>query len=132
MKKISIIACLLVIAISGCKQGSSFREALFDRDMDWEDVAFSQYPRSVQINGQPAELMGYSMRTAEYRYTKWIDLETGKTFDTELYGHSDSVPEMINLAADDEFEDLVNMLDDKLEVHYTKEHGRSLQLSMPY
>jgi len=128
MEKISIIACLLVIAISGCKQGSSFREALFDRDMDWEDVAFSQYPRSVQINGQPAELMGYSMRTAEYRYTKWIETGTGKTVDIELYDHSGSAPEMVNLGADPGYQDLLNMLDNKLDLQYAKEHGQGLPL----
>ena len=106
-------------------QGSSFREAFRKRDMEWEDVAFSQYPRTASINGQPAELMGYSMRTAEYRFTKWINTENGETIDTELYDHSRTEPEMINLAARDEFQDLVNMLNEKLEEEYAKEHGRS-------
>jgi len=108
-------------------QGSSFREAFYNRDMEWEDVAFSQYPRTAIIDGQPAELMGYSMRTAAYRFTGWINTENGKTIDTELYDHSGTAPEMINLAARDEFQDLVNMLNEKLEEEYAKEHGRSLR-----
>ena len=37
----------------------------------WKTAAFSQYPRANH-------LMGYSMRTNEYRYTEWIKQDTGE------------------------------------------------------
>ena len=55
-------------------------------------------PESSRINGQPVKLMGYSMRTPEYRITRWIDRDTGETMDTEIYDHTGTDPEMINLA----------------------------------
>lgn len=44
----------------------------------WKRAAFSQYPR-------PKKIMGYSMRTDQYRYTEWIDLKTSEVKYTELY-----------------------------------------------
>jgi iduronate 2-sulfatase len=44
----------------------------------WKKAAFSQYPR-------PKNIMGYSMRTDQYRYTEWQDRETGEVKFKELY-----------------------------------------------
>ncbi|MFC2080959.1 sulfatase, partial [Bacteroidota bacterium] len=108
-------------------QGSSFATAMQDDEMEWEDVAFSQYPRSTLIDGQRVKLMGYSMRTSDYRLTRWINIETRETVDTELYDHSEGEPEMVNLATRGEFKNLVLMMNEKLEKEYEKEHGRSLK-----
>lgn len=44
----------------------------------WKKAAFSQYPR-------PNKMMGYSMRTDQYRYTEWVDQTTNEVKFTELY-----------------------------------------------
>ncbi len=107
-------------------QGSSFNEALKDTVKNWEDVAFSQYPRSAVIDGEKIRIMGYSMRTSEYRLTRWINIETRETLDMEFYDHSTPLPEMINLAAMDHYKDIVPILNQRLEEHYELEHGKSL------
>ncbi len=104
-------------------QGSSFREVLKSKEAEWNEVAFSQYPRSTRINDQPVKLMGYSMRTPDYRITRWIDRETGRTIDTEIYDHTETGPEMVNLAAHEEHQDLFKRLNQELEENYSKEHG---------
>uniref|UniRef100_A0A914WMK2 Sulfatase N-terminal domain-containing protein n=1 Tax=Plectus sambesii TaxID=2011161 RepID=A0A914WMK2_9BILA len=64
-----------------CVEGLSFAPLLRSRDsVQWKTAVFSQYPRpSVlpQMNSdQPKyrniRIMGYSIRTNEYRYTEWI------------------------------------------------------------
>jgi iduronate 2-sulfatase len=107
----------------GHLQGSSFRKVLESEGADWNEVAFSQYPRSSNINGQAVKLMGYSMRTPEYRITRWVDRETRETIDTEIYDHRGSDPEMINLAAREEHQELENRLNKELDEHYEVEHA---------
>jgi len=107
----------------GHLQGSSFRKVLESSTAEWDEVAFSQYPRSSNINGQAVKLMGYSMRTPEYRITRWVDRETRETIDTEIYDHRGSDPEMINLAAREEHQELANRLNKELDKHYAKEHA---------
>ncbi len=101
-------------------QGSSFRKVLESKSAEWDEVAFSQYPRSSRIHGQPVKLMGYSMRTPEYRITRWIDRDTRETMDTEIYDHRGTDLEMINLAAREEHRDLLQRLNKELEEHYAK------------
>jgi len=106
-------------------QGSSFQAVLQDT-ADWEDVAFSQYPRTASIDGQNVKVMGYSMRTSDYRLTRWINIETRETLDMEFYDHSHPLPEMTNLAAMDHYKDIIPILNQKLEEEYEKEHGKKL------
>ena len=107
-------------------QGSSFREVLESKGAEWNEVAFSQYPRSTRVNGQPVKLMGYSMRTPEYRITRWIDRDTRETIDTEIYDHTGTDPEMVNLAAREEHQELFLRLNRQLDEQYAKEHGKGL------
>ncbi len=105
-------------------QGSSFRAILDKTNSGWDDVAFSQYPRSALINGKQEKLMGYSMRTPEYRFTQWINRDTGEIVDTELYDHTVDAPEMVNLASLAEYQELVTLLENKMNEEYEKEHKK--------
>ena len=67
--------------------------------------------------------MGYSMRTPEYRITRWVSRETRETIDTEIYDHRASAPEMVNLAAREEHKELLERLNNELDKHYVKEHA---------
>ena len=48
--------------------------------------------------------MGYSVKSAGWRYTEWFD-QSGAFFDRELYDHRDSHLASVNLAEDPEFLD---------------------------
>ena len=63
------------------------------------------------------------MRTPEYRITRWINRDTGETTDTEIYDHTGTDPEMVNLAAREENRDLLIELNRQLDEHYALEHG---------
>ena len=103
-------------------QGTSFAEVLSNPEFDWDDVAISQYPRNSTINGKKVKLMGYAMRTKNYRFIKWININTKETIDFELYNHSNGEFEMKNLAKDANYKVLVDSLNEKFEKEYAKEH----------
>ena len=109
--------------LPGHLQGSSFRKVLESEGADWNEVAFSQYPRTTRINGKQTRVMGYSMRTPDYRITRWVDHETRETIGTEIYDHRGSDPEMINLAAREEHKELINRLNKELDEQYAVEHA---------
>lgn len=59
-------------------EGTSMVPLLGDPKKSWKRAAFSQYPR-------PHNMMGYTMRTDQYRYTEWIERDTKEVKERELY-----------------------------------------------
>ena len=51
---------------------------------DWRQHAVSQYKRSRNKGG---DIIGYSIKVCEGRYTEWINQETGKRTAVEYYDH---------------------------------------------
>ncbi len=103
-------------------QGTSFRPALEDEGFEWDDVAFSQYPRSYSDEKGRHSLMGTSMRTRDFRLTRWVDTETGELKATELYDHSGNELEMENLAGLESHAEVLRRLNIQFEEAYQKEH----------
>lgn len=56
----------------------------------------------------------YTLRTERYRYTKWLDTEG---FNTELYDRLNDPAEMVNLARDPNYQDVVESMDAGWEAH---------------
>ena len=72
-------------------EGTSFKPLLENPDRPWKVAAFSQYPRK--------KLMGYSMRTDQYRFTVWVDRTDHTKIDAiELYDHKADPQENRNIA----------------------------------
>jgi len=68
-------------------QGQSFAPLLDAPDMPWNEAAFTIWvrkPNAVSLSGA----IGYSMRSGNYRYTEWRDLNTDELVARELYDHS--------------------------------------------
>lgn len=88
-------------------EGLSTAPLLDNPDLPWKTAAFSQYPRSV--SGQT--LMGYSMRTDRYRFTRWEQQgDPEKVVAVEVYDHEEDPDENVNLAADPANAELVEGL----------------------
>jgi len=77
-------------------QGKSLVPVLKDPGAKVKDAAFTQHPRPAYYKGRP-DVMGYSVRTTNYRYTEWRDWETGKTVARELYAHDKDPAETRNI-----------------------------------
>jgi len=83
-------------------EGVNLAPLLEDPAATVKPAAFTQHPRPAYPDrtkvGVP-EVMGYSVRTAEWRYTEWRNWETGAVEASELYDHTDERPELENLVA---------------------------------
>ena len=67
------------------------------KDVQWREHALSQFKRSRKKGG---DIVGYSIKLANGRYTEWINSETGKTHATEYYDHHNDPDENRNVYAD--------------------------------
>ena len=87
--------------------GLSAGPLLDQPELPWKVAAFSQYPRSV--GGK--KLMGYSMRTDRYRFTRWENRnDPEKVAAIEVYDHVEDPAENVNIAADPANGELVKRL----------------------
>lgn len=94
------------LPVPGHVEGVSFRPLLEDPDRPWKTAAFSQYPRPRQ-----GGLMGYSMRTDHYRFTRWVHRDDPARVEAiELYDHQVDPQENENVADRPEHADLVRKL----------------------
>jgi arylsulfatase A-like enzyme len=98
------------LPLPGHLEGTSFMPLLTDPQRPWKSAAFSQYPRpAAKAGGGP--LMGYTMRTKRYRFTRWVGRNDHTKVDaTELYDHQTDPQENTNIAAKPENAALVEEL----------------------
>ncbi len=103
-------------------EGQSLLSALEHPETQYEGVALSQYPRGPSLGyDRKSELMGYSMRTDKYRYTRWQKYEhPDQIIDRELYDHANGPLAERNLAKDPSFAKMVSELDTKLDAELAK------------
>lgn len=102
------LAELCGLPLPGHLEGTSLVPVLRDPSAQVKGAAFSQYPRGV--NGK--RLMGYSMRTDRYRFTKWVQADDhGQVDAIELYDHQVDPQENTNIAAEAGNAELVATLD---------------------
>jgi arylsulfatase A-like enzyme len=87
-------------------EGSSFVPLFADPDRLWKRAVFSQSPREIPGVGSG---MGYSMRTARYRYTEWTAADNPFRA-AELYDYQTDPLEQRNVANRPENISLVNGL----------------------
>jgi len=74
------LADLCRLKAPATSEGTSLAPLLAEPGRAWKSAAFSQYPRGGNV-------MGYTMRTDRWRYTRWIDRKGGKVLAEELYDH---------------------------------------------
>jgi iduronate 2-sulfatase len=85
-------------------EGTSLRPLMEAPEKSVKSAAFSQYPRG-------GKLMGYSMRTDRYRFTRWVDRDDASRVDSvELYDHESDPQENTNIAGEPANKELVERL----------------------
>ena len=80
------LAELTGLSVPADLDGRSFAPSLDNPAAPGRSAVLSQHTRPWSP-GAP-KIMGYSLRTKSYRYTRWIDWNTRKTFAEELYDYS--------------------------------------------
>ena len=83
------------VPVPDAVEGRSLAPVLSDPTASIKDAAFSQFRRDK--NEVP--MMGYSMRTDQYRYIEWQDRRSRDIVATELYDHATDPHENTNIAA---------------------------------
>lgn len=110
-------------------EGVSLKPLLEQPDRAWKSAAFSQYPRKIGKRN----LMGYTMRTARHRYTKWVDRRDHAKVDAvELYDHQADPQENTNIAADPANADLVRKLDAQWQAGWAGAKPKTAALSLDF
>lgn len=85
-------------------RGKSLLPVMKGESKQIKKVALSQYPRNIKKQNSKG-LMGYSMRTERFRYTKWYRFpERDSVVYTELYDHDVDQQERNNVANDLQYE----------------------------
>ncbi|XP_015910034.1 iduronate 2-sulfatase [Parasteatoda tepidariorum] len=122
-----------------CSEGLSFYSLIKHLikpswfELPWKTAVFSQYPRpslvpqnnSDQPKLEDIKYMGYSIRTAHFRYTEWVDFDNQLfrpnwtvVYARELYDHNNDPFEAENICkkdiCDDEYENTVKELSKKI------------------
>ena len=75
-------------------EGKSLRPVLEDPSSKVKDAAISQFQRRIGKQ----HLMGYALRTDQFRYIEWLDRKTKETVAKELYDHDRDPGETQNVA----------------------------------
>ena len=79
------LADLAGLSVPQGLEGTSLKPLFSSPGLPWKEAAFSQFPRSSPKHHSP--IMGYSVRTNDFRYTEWQELNSGMVVATELYDH---------------------------------------------
>ncbi|QGY45631.1 sulfatase-like hydrolase/transferase [Maribellus comscasis] len=101
-------------------EGQSLLPILQNPDTEVNEMAISQFPRGRSLGyDHKNEIMGYSIRTGDYRFTRWQKYENPKeVMAVELYDHSEAKTAEINLATEKKYakrvEELNRLLDEEL------------------
>ena len=91
--------------IALCTEGTSLLPLIKEPESKlWKKRVFSQYPR----HANHTDIMGYTMRTARYRYTEWVHFDYAphyaprwnKLYGIELYDHVRDPYENVNVYAE--------------------------------
>jgi iduronate 2-sulfatase len=83
-----------------------------------KNFAITQHPRPAYYDREPdnkPKVMGYSLRSADFRFTEWRNWENGNIIATELYDHRTDPKETKNLANSSEYIQEVTNL--KIQLH---------------
>ena len=108
--------------------GVSLLPALKGSDIPVKAFAISQYPRASKSGSR--DVMGYSLRGMQYRFTEWVDqfISTEKIFNPkdllaiELYDLANDPNETINLASDPKMKTIVENLSQQLHEYYAQQY----------
>ncbi len=96
-------------------EGKSLVSVINNPGQPFKKAVFSQFLREgIWLAPDGIEYMGNSIRTDRYRYTEWINWETGQLVARELYDHQSDADENINIVAGEENADIILQLADKL------------------
>ena len=115
------------LPVAGYLDGKSLVPAIRNNNHTTKDFAISQYPRGAGKGAR--EIMGYSLRNKQYRFTEWVGnyFNTAKPFSAadvkavELYDMVNDPNETKNIANDPKMKKVVEELATLLHGYYEQQ-----------
>jgi arylsulfatase A-like enzyme len=111
--------------------GKSLVPVMKNNKTSVKEYAMSQYPRKMdkadinKVEDGKGKLMGYSMRTEQYRYTVWLKNFTSdqaysadKVYTKELYDYVKDPLEKVNVSDDKKYAAIAADLDKKMLAYF--------------
>jgi len=110
------------LPLPGHLEGQSLKPIIEDPSAVVNEVALSQYPRGKSLGyDRKNELMGYSMKYGDYRFTRWQKYEDpSDVVAIELYDHTQGPIATANLAGNPNYAEKVEALDKRLTQELSK------------
>nr|WP_315148615.1 sulfatase [uncultured Flavobacterium sp.] len=107
--------------------GKSLKPLMLNNKASVKEYSVSQYPRKLKkeeaasLGYKKGNLMGYTLRTNQYRYTIWMNdftskqaFEASKVYATELYDYEKDPLEKVNVVKDKKYEKIASDLNAKM------------------
>ncbi|PQO25838.1 iduronate sulfatase [Blastopirellula marina] len=107
------IVDLCGLAPQSAVEGTSLLPLLENPEKSVRSSALTQHPRPAYYQGMP-DVMGYSLRSNDFRYTEWRDFKTGKMTAAELYDHKSDPQEATNVVEKSKYEAVRQKLSEQL------------------
>ena len=104
--------------------GKSIVPVLDNPNQEWDDAAYSVYPRGEKI-------MGVTTTDGEWRYTEWRNATTHEILDAELYQHKNSLLSYKNLAGNSKYTKVEKRMKKLLDVQFPPSEKPFLQNDIP-
>ena len=102
-------------------QGMSLVPALQDPEVSIRDAAFSIWPSyHGDRTNEDKVILGYSIRTDEFRYNEWYHLATDSLLDRELYDHRQNNREEANIINNTSVADHLPLLEERIDNYRRK------------
>ncbi|WP_390621140.1 sulfatase [Calycomorphotria hydatis] len=84
--------------LSGRLEGTDFSSVIANPIVSVKDAAFTQHQHPFYTRRKNWKAVGYSVRTAKWRYTEWRGIDDGEVIARELYDHVHDSHESRNVA----------------------------------
>ena len=66
---------VITVQVELCSEGASMMPLMSGQAEGWKEAVFFQVPRQQQHGEHIPECMGYTVRTADWRYTEWVKID---------------------------------------------------------
>jgi iduronate 2-sulfatase len=96
-------------------EGLSVAPLMNDPNLKWKSAAFSIWVSGKYRYDEEIQVIGYTMKTDNYRYTEWRHTKSGEVRARELYDHVKDHNENVNVVDDPAYAEIAMKMEAKMD-----------------